>query len=164
MITQKELKKILNYNPDTGIFTWLIRPSQSVRSGSIAGHIEVSGYSRIRINKKMHSSHRLAFLYMLGYFPKNYADHINGNRSDNRWSNLREATRQQNQCNQKLSSRNTSGYKGVVWVEKRNKWRAMISMFGTMKHIGHYDNVLDAAKAYEDAARNHHGAFYREMS
>lgn len=122
-MTQAELKALLKYNPDTGIFTWLSSKSNnSIKANSIAGSKNNKGYWRIKINNQEHQAHRLAWLYIYGELPKNFIDHINGNRSDNRICNLREATSQQNAFNQKMSSRNTSGVKGVHWSKADNAW------------------------------------------
>lgn len=88
-LTQKRLKKLLYYNPDTGIFTWKINSRRSLKDAP-AGNLHPSGYIRIGIDSKEYRAHRLAFLYMEGYIPENDVDHINRVRDDNRWKNLRE--------------------------------------------------------------------------
>ena len=88
MITQSELKKILNYNPDTGIFTKVLKNGTIQRRGFSYARV----YIGITINRKTYLAHRLAWLYMTGEFPKYMTDHINGNTEDNSFSNLREST------------------------------------------------------------------------
>ncbi|EHL6353356.1 HNH endonuclease, partial [Escherichia coli] len=112
MITHKELTSSLNYNPETGVFTWKIA-SGSSSIGKVAGFKTNSqaDYLSIRINGKSYLCHRLAWFYMKGCWPKGLIDHINGVKNDNRISNLREVTRGQNKTNS-VSSSNT-GIKGV---------------------------------------------------
>ena len=109
MITQEYLKSVLSYDPETGIFTWKYRQgligkkiSWNTRySEKQAGTIDPVGYLGIAIEYKRYYAHRLAWLYMTGELPKKYIDHLNGNKSDNRFLNLREATNSENQQNQK---------------------------------------------------------------
>lgn len=105
MITHDKLIQKLNYNPDTGEFT---RPN-----GKIAGSLHKEGYHNIMIEGKKYLSHRLAWFYMTRTWPVNCIDHVNRNRTDNRWVNLREATRSQNQMNSKLRVTNKLGIKNI---------------------------------------------------
>ena len=86
-------------------------------------------------------------------------DHINHNGLDNRKSNLRIATCSQNQHNRRLQINNKSGYKGVSWTKHKNKWRANIRLNGKDIHLGYYENLIDAALAYDDAAKKYHEDF-----
>lgn len=88
-------------------------------------------------------------------------DHINGNRLDNRKENLRVCTKSQNAMNSKLARTNTSGYKGVNWDKRYNKWRARIKLNKKEKHLGFFNNKEDAAKAYNEAAIKYFGEFAR---
>ena len=98
MLTQEELKKRMTYNPDTGVFT-----SNHIRyKGKILGSAH-DGYVRITIGHKHYTAHRLAYLYMRGEFPKNLVDHKDNNRSNNQWSNLREASYTENLLNTPLA-------------------------------------------------------------
>ena len=92
MITQSELKELLNYDPATGVFTWLVSRGR-VKASSVAGHVHSRGYIVIMVDGRRHLAHRLAFVYMTGTFPDDQVDHINEIKADNRWINLREATR-----------------------------------------------------------------------
>ena len=98
-ITQEYLKSILSYDPETGLFTWLVQKGARALVGSIAGTIRNNGYLKINIDKQLYYAHRLAHLYMTGEWPKNHIDHINGIKNDNHWCNLREATYSQNNKN-----------------------------------------------------------------
>ena len=90
-----------------------------------------------------------------------FVDHINGNALDNRKSNLRICTHRQNLCNQKLSSANTSGYRGVSWNKLCGKWHAYIKVKQKRIHLGVYKDKAEAARVYNDAAREYFGEFAR---
>lgn len=167
-LTQSYLKSILNYNPDTGVFTWLPRPEgmfstykayktwNARYSGKEAGTGDSSGYRTISIRvtkRRVWQSHRLAFLYMTDSFPIEQCDHINGVRDDNRWCNLRDVSRWENQVNTKRHSTNTSGAAGVKWVEASNKWVAQITCKGVGIHIGSYDEFREARIARKAAEK-----------
>src|SRR5579859_6535927 len=112
-MTQDELKTLLHYDPITGLFTWLIEPQfgQS-RIGKVAGSLS-HGYIQIKIFGEIYLAHRLAFLYMLGRWPKIKTDHRDLNRSNNAWGNLREADNKQNGQNKLARVDSQTGYKGV---------------------------------------------------
>jgi hypothetical protein len=116
-LTQESLKELLDYTPETGIFTWKIARCNAIKVGSRAGCLDTSGYRRLNLNGKLWLEHQLVFLYMEGTIPKEI-DHINNVKSDNRYTNLRQCNRAQNQHNKGKQKRNTSGVKGVCWFEK----------------------------------------------
>lgn len=143
-LTQKRLKELLHYNPDTGIFTWRISPNSTVKKQTIAGTIKKTGYVQIKIDRKLYQAHRLAFLYMEGYTPENEVDHIDRNPSNNRWSNLREASRICNVRNCKVSIKSKSGITGVYWYAKSRKWAATITVNKTRFFLGFHANFEEA--------------------
>lgn len=98
---------------------------------------------------------------MTGEWPPDEIDHINGVRDDNRWVNLRIATRGQNLCNARRRSDNTSGYKGVCWDANKGKWLASITINRKNKFLGHYETPEAGHEAYFVAAREHFGEFAR---
>lgn len=159
MITQSELKEVLDYNPDTGVFIWLKSNGNRAKVGNVAG-AKRRGYIRIQIKEKMYSAHRLAYLYMTGNFPENFIDHINHIRDDNRWVNLRDATDSQNGANRPKFKNNTSGYKGVCWHKRDKKWCAKIQYMKKSIHIGYYTTPQEASEAYKKKAIE----LYREFS
>lgn len=157
-MTQCDLKKILHYNPNTGIFIRLISKGKNLK-GTIAGNLRDHGYIRIVVNYKKYYAHQLAFLYMTGSIPK-CIDHIDGNRSNNIWSNLREATISQNLINSKKRKNSKSKYKGVSFHDRRIlKWAARISVNKQEYILGYYNTQEEAAMAYNEAAFKHYGNF-----
>jgi hypothetical protein len=138
-LTQAYLKTILHYDPLTGVFTNNI--------GKEPGYFKKDiGYRFIRVNKKYHPAHRLAFLYMLGEMPPEI-DHLSGERADNRWCNLRSVTRLENTRNKRLYKNSKSGIAGVSWAKNAGKWLASIKVDGSSVHIGLYDSKFEAACA-----------------
>jgi len=149
MITQKHLKKVLSYNSDTGVFTWLVSNSPRVKVGSRAGHINSLGYTIIGINNKLYNAHRIAWLYEYGEFPQKHIDHINGDRSDNSIDNLRDVSQHSNSKNGRISKNNTSGHNGVY--KQLNSYIAKIKVLGKSLHIGSFKDKEDAIKARQEA-------------
>jgi len=141
MITQKELKELLHYAPDTGLFTRRITRHNHA-AGSVVG-FDHQGYRRTRIDKKNYMLHRLAFLYMEGDLPP-AVDHINRVRDDNRWCNLRRSNWQHNATNKGMHSNNRSGLPGVHWCASKQRWIVQKMVNG--KRINHtHRTLLDAA-------------------
>jgi hypothetical protein len=153
-ISQLELKEILRYNQDTGLFYW---NSPGVGRKNIltrpAGSLRLNGYVGICINQKAYYAHRLAWLYVTGLFPTNQIDHINHNRSDNRFINLREASNSTNGVNQSLSSNNKSGFNGVSWDKRRRKFISYIMKEGKSYYLGAFNAPEEASEAYKEKAK-----------
>jgi HNH endonuclease/AP2 domain len=158
MITQEQLKEAFNYDDETGIFTWKIQPSFGIKIGSIAGNTRKDNYVVIRIFNKRYLSHRLAWFYQYGYWPKEL-DHINGIKNDNRLVNLRECAQGQNQKNIGIRADNKSGYKGVIWHKQIGKWEARARLNNKPYYLGVFADIKEAAKAYQEFAKKHHGEF-----
>lgn len=159
-MTQGELKRQLHYDPETGLFTWLVSPARGVKVGDFAGRLTSKGYVQISISRKLYLAHRLAFLYMGGTLPLEYVDHINSLKSDNRWLNLRNATRSENMKNRGKYSSNKSGFKGVSFCKSRGKYVATCCMAGKNIHLGRYATAELASEAYQAFASQHHGEYY----
>ena len=159
-ITQARLKELLTYDPDNGLFIWN-ESRGPLFKGTVAGSIKHSGYIHIQIDKTVCMAHRLAFLYMTGEYPEE-TDHINHNKADNSFANLREVTHRENMRNQKIRSNNTSGMQGVTYNKRCKKWQAWI-MDQKRVHLGLFSQLNDAKKARriaEDSLGFHdnHGA------
>ncbi len=146
-LDQSNLKKLLNYDPSTGVFIWRVSRGR-VRAGSIAGCVKPDGYRKIVFNKAQFLAHRLVWLYVHGRFPKDDIDHINGIPDDNRLCNLRKATRAENHQNRSIDHKNTSGFPGVYYHKASGKWMARISVNKKRKCLGYYDAPQFAGAAY----------------
>lgn len=161
MITQNRLKEFLEYDPETGHFTWKVQKRRA-NAGSIAGYVSRDlGYRHIGIDGKEYLAHRLVWLYVHGEWPPAYMDHINGIRTDNRLANLRPVTHAQNNINRIGRSNTVSGVKGVCWNKDVNKWMAQIGFNKKHYYLGVYETIEEAKSAYDKAAKELHGEFYR---
>lgn len=154
MLSQGYLKNLLNYDPDTGIWTWINPPNHNTRlMGKRAGNRRCDGYLKIRIDGVAYYAGRLAYLYMQGRMPLFEVDHIDRDPSNDKWDNLREATSSENKCNRIVSNR--SGYRGVDWYEPLQKWRARLNDI----HLGYHSDLQDAITARDTAAKIAYGDF-----
>jgi len=152
LISHARLLQLLSYCPDTGAFKRLVRTSNRVNVGDIAGNKMSTGYWAICVDGRQYLAHRLAWFYVHGFWPSDQIDHINGIRGDNRIANLREATRAQNQQNfRRARSDSSSGIIGVRADRKRGKWIAEIQVNGARKFLGRYQRKEDACSAYAAA-------------
>lgn len=140
------------YDPLTGVFTHR-------RSGKVAGSRNGIGYWLLSIQGRRYAAHRAAWLYMTGDWPTLNIDHINGQRADNRWSNLRQATISQNNMNRRCAS--ATGFKGVRFASGRRKWEARLEKDGRCHWLGYFDTPEAAHAAYVEGARRHFGEFAR---
>jgi hypothetical protein len=157
-LTQDLLKEYLEYNPDLGTFKWLKKPNRNIVLGSTAGGYDVNGYLKISLLGKSMYAHRLAFLYMLGEMPAE-VDHIDLNKSNCKWENLRPCTRSQNRNNRGLSARNTSGVKGVRWCPRAKKWKVTIFTDKVQKHLGYFLDLEEAKAKIYTIREQLHGEF-----
>jgi hypothetical protein len=148
-LTQTQIKNLLDYDPNTGIFTWKI-------GGVEAGIFDEAGYRIIRINRQRYKAHRLAWLYMTGIWPIHDIDHINNQKGDNIWSNLRAATRSENICNTKIIKTNTSGYKNI-WVRSWG-YRVAIKKDG-MRYMQSFSDLNEAISWRDQKLVELHGSF-----
>jgi hypothetical protein len=154
----EDVKRVLAYEPESGLFVWRAWAGKKSVPGEIAGWAHSQGYTAISLFGLKVYAHRLAFLFQLGRFPDDVVDHINGNRKDNRWSNLRDVNQRTNVENRTspLSANSASGLLGVHWCSQQNKWQAEIKSFGRKKHIGFFDDPFKAHEAYLQAKRKMH--------
>jgi len=157
MLSIDELKTVLDYDPESGLFRWKVRRGV-VLPGTVAGNTNTSGHSQIRYKRKLYLAHRLAFAFMTGAWPESCVDHINGDRKDNRWSNLREATHLQNSHNRIAGG--AIPFKGVS--RKGIRFVAQITINKRKRHIGLFSTAELAHQAYCQVARELHGEFFRE--
>ena len=145
MLTAQRLRELLAYDPETGFFTW--RKSGSGRKlGVPAGCIGTGGYRHIVVLGVNYYAHKLAWLYVYGFWPKEQTDHINLLSGDDRIYNLRESTHQQNQFNRGLLRNNTSGYMGVSFHKRTGRYIAHCRIGGKFVHLGYFDTAEQAAE------------------
>jgi hypothetical protein len=166
MLTADRVREVLSYDPISGILRWKAPSCDKsyIKVGSIAGSKTVKGYLNIMIDGERHPAHRLIWLMVTGSWPKNLMDHKNGNKSDNRWENLREANDSQNKANCGPYKGSLSGLKGAYYVPKRTsykKWQSSIRKDGKLKNLGYFATPEEAHNAYAIAAAKLHGSFMR---
>jgi hypothetical protein len=172
------LNQLLKYDPETGKLFWRERPvSMFSDGGKSAAHscaawnaknadneafTTISGGYRLgRIFDRMQKAHRVIWAMQTGEWPDGEIDHADGSPRNNAWANLRKASRTENMCNSRSRSGSSSQYLGVSWSGRGQKWHAQITVGGLNKHLGFFDDEIDAARAYDVAALQHFGAFAR---
>lgn len=155
-MNQQELMRALSYDKDTGVFRW-IEKRKGISVGSVAGCLMRHGYISICINRVDYTAHRLAWLYVYGEWPKNYIDHINGKRNDNRIENLRDVSQVVNMQNVYAPrSDNKCGVRGVSFHKPSRKYTARITVGKKYVSLGLFNTVEEAGNAYMDAKRRFH--------
>jgi hypothetical protein len=148
-LTAERLRELLDYDPETGIFTSRPRPLGRLNKG----------YRHIQIEGRDYSAHRLAWFYVYGEWPPGQLDHKDTHRDHNWIDNLRPATTSQNLANRRRYRNNASGLKGVSWHKSRKKWRAVIAKNGKYIHLGLFDTAETAHAAYLKKARELFGEY-----
>ncbi len=173
MITAEEVRRDLYYSPVTGILRWQWRPRERFENdwtwkswnhrcaGKIAGTIHKLGYRHIKLKDRFWKAHDLAWLHFYGKWAKGVVDHVNCDPDDNRIFKLREATISENACNKRRRKDNTTGFKGVRWVQRRQKFQVRIAKNGVRKTLGHFDTTEEAYMRYCQEAQKLHGEFAR---
>jgi hypothetical protein len=156
-LTAHRLRELLHYAPETGEFRWRVDRGNKIKAGSIAGGAsKAHGYYQIGTGGRLYYGHRLAWLYMTGEWPSAEIDHINRDKADNRFANLREATHQENCWNLPIIRSNKSGISGVRW--HAGKWVAYICVSGEVKHLGRFVCKEEAGQAYSEAVARFRGS------
>jgi len=156
MLTAERLRELLKYDRNTGVFHRRIDSGKRWKAGEVAGSIHKhNGYGINRVDGKDYFSHRLAWLYVTGEWPSRDIDHIDGNKTNNRFANLREVSEMVNAQNQKRAHSGThSGILGVYPVG--NRWKAMICIEKKPIYLGSFATPEEASAAYLAAKRLHH--------
>lgn len=148
----------LRYEPETGLLFWKkAGQGRHFDPSKPTGCKNGGGYMEIRLDRKTFQSHRIAWLLSTGKWPQNQIDHINHIKSDNRLTNLREATGSENQHNQK--NKTDSDVLGVSFHKRDRKWFAYIGINGKKKHLGYFRSVLGAVRARKEAEEKYFGEF-----
>lgn len=147
-------KNRVAYNPETGLFHWLVSNRGHRRAGDLAGSANKRGYWFVKIDQVKYPAHRLAWALFYDVEPNGEIDHIDGDPSNNRILNLREATRQQN-CQNLAAS-------GVRYEADRGKWLARASRDGKAVNLGRFDTEAEALAARKTATHLFYGEFARK--
>lgn len=157
ILTAERLRELLSYDPETGDLMWIIKNSFRIKVGDVAGYKDYRGCLLVRIDRRIYRAHRLAWLWTHGRWPTDEIDHIDGNPSNNRMCNLREATHALNMQNRRRATfDNKSGFLGVSWREDRKTWVARIQINGKKAHLGHFSTAEEAHNEYLRAKHKHH--------
>lgn len=160
-VSAEEVRRRIRVDPDTGALFWRSDPPKGRLVGDrLPFRDNGNGYLYSTVNRRGYGVHRLVWAALRGVWPVE-VDHIDGDKSNNRPANLREASRSQNECNKTVKSNNTSGYKGVGWHKCKDRWRAYIQIDGRQISLGYHDTPELAHRAYCGAASKLHGEFAR---
>jgi hypothetical protein len=160
-VSVERAMELLEYRPETGLLFWKVKPARRIVAGSMAGSIRHDGYVQIRIDGIIHYAHRVAYALMTGSWPADEIDHKDRNPSNNKWDNLRAASRAQNAVNVTCSKPSRSGLRGVAPCPDSAKWMARIRRNGKTCYLGAYDTPELAHAAYAAEAARLHGEFAR---
>jgi hypothetical protein len=161
-VNVERLRELLHYAPISGVFTWKVYRGRKAKAGDIAGDTSNSrGYRHIMIDGKSYKASCLAWLYMTGDWPSADVDHRDTDRLNDKWGNLRLATKSQNAANRSKPSHNTSGFKGVFLRKDTGKWSARISVRYRHIYLGCFETAQEAHEAYAAAAHQYFGEFAR---
>jgi HNH endonuclease len=159
-LTHARLRELLDYDPRTGLFRWRIT-DRYVHKRMIAGCLYKTGYRVIRIDRVPYTAGRLVFFYMTGRWPTHQVDHINCNKDDNRWLNLRQATNQQNAANRPRRKIKKYNLPKGVQITPYSRYYASIKIDNWAINLGVFDTAEDAHNAYVTAAKKYFGEFAR---
>lgn len=154
MMDAQKVREVLDYDFQTGWFTWKKRTGRRVRIGDRAGSANAAGYRMIKIENVSYYEHRLAWLHVTGEWPEKEIDHRDGTKSNNRWGNLRPADSRLNKENRR-TAHNRLGVLGV-YEGNANNFRAAIRFDGKNVHLGTFETIEAAAAAYLKAKRAKH--------
>lgn len=158
--THAEVSAIIEYDPETGLFRWKVHQGGRRKAGWFEG-AEEHGYRSISVRGRLQRAHRIAWLLMTGEWPELTIDHIDGNRANNRWSNLREVPHKINSHNVRRASKNSkTGVLGVIPSgSQKSPYIAGIRVDGKRIHLGSFATLKEAEAAYLKAKRKLHPGF-----
>jgi hypothetical protein len=142
-----ELSRHIKYDPDTGVGIWLVSLSNRAQVGTIAGASN-NQYWHIQYKNKCYKAHRLFWFLQTGQDPGPLTiDHIDQDKLNNKFSNLRLATYNEQEQNKGKRLDNTSGHRGVFWKKDIKKYHARIKNYGKTIHLGYYNTLTEAVAA-----------------
>jgi len=158
-VTGTTMAMFLDYNPETGAFYRKLKTGPNSYPGEEITCLNDEGYIIVTMMGARLRAHRLAWVWMTGNWPKEDIDHINGNRADNRFINLRGATRSQNLQNSGMRSYNKTGYKGVHFCNQRQKYVAQIRINKKATCLGRFETLEEASAVRIAAEKRFYGEF-----
>jgi hypothetical protein len=159
-VSRERLHELFSYDPETGDFVRIKGGRGLPPVGTVFGCVNGGGYLVGMVDYRIYLLHQLAYFYMTGEWA-DYLDHADGDKTNNKFANLRKATASQNNANVPRNSLNTSGYKGVSWTRHANKYRASIKVNNRTIHLGYRAKAEEAHELYCAAAEKHFGEFAR---
>lgn len=155
-----DARRIVHYDPVTGQLS-LAENRGSRKAGNTCGSLKSNGYVYVSWDKRTVQAHRFIWFWMTGEWPKSCIDHVNCVKTDNRWSNLREATYTQNHYNRPVRRDSRTGAKGIGFIAHANMYRAKLKANGRIVQLGYFKTLDEAKQAYAEAVAIHHGEFAR---
>jgi HNH endonuclease/AP2 domain len=155
-LTAERARELLDYNPDTGVLVWRGGHKKAKAGQTAGGFDKTTGYMKVGVDGRRYPFTHIVWLIVTGAFPTKEVDHKDRCRTNNRWSNLREASDSQQSQNRDVSAANRTGHKGVCFDTKRGKWLAQLKIDGRKVLFKRFDNIGDAVAAYAAAAEQHH--------
>jgi len=159
-LSAQRARELLDYNSETGIFTWRVNVGRwgRIKAGSTTGSPDLNGHLRIQVDGRLYYAHRLAWLMQTGAWPEGDVDHIDGTPANNRWSNLRDVPHRINTENRRRAHRNKpSGLPMGVSIDNRDgAFRADITVKGKARSLGRFTDPEQAHQAYLKAKRELH--------
>jgi HNH endonuclease/AP2 domain len=155
------VRSLFTYDRRSGDLRWRITRSNRAPAGTLAGTIRPDGRRIVHIDGRLYFASRLAWVIVTGEWPPFDVDHRDLDKGNDRWRNLRPATRSQNLFNRGTNRNNTSGYKGVSFDAARGSYDARIMVKRKQLCLGRFKTAEQAARAYRDAAIREHGEFAR---
>ena len=158
----ESLRKLFAYDPLQGGFIRLVRSGSRGRIGPVHGCLDKKGYLVIGIGGRNYFCHRLAWALYYGEWPNGDLDHIDGEKTNNKITNLRIAKPEENNRNKSSIATNTSGFRGVCIEGK--KFRATIRFEGKKINLGTYETAQEAHAAYVTASKEYFGDFHRQFA
>lgn len=155
------LRSLFTYEPDTGLLRWRIARAQMKIGDAAGAQRGEAGYLQVSIDRKLYRVHLVIWKMVTGEEPPHFLDHENTIKKDNRWVNIRCATKSQNQANVGLTTKNTTGHKGVFWYKAYGKWAVQVWKNGVAHFGGYHDKVDDAVAAANKLRESLFGEFAR---
>lgn len=153
-LTAQRVRELLDYDQHSGRLTWRTKPNRRIMIGSQAGRVTHHGYIVVRLDGRNYQAHRIAWLHVHGVWPTHEVDHINGKRSDNRLSNLRDVDHARNLQNRRGADRDSTS--GVLGASPRgSRFLAQRRINGKHIYLGMHATAADANAAYLAAKKTH---------